>query len=109
MLTRLVAANIILDFVAIAIWLIPSTQWSIYRLGFTIVGAEAAVAAVLFAVTLFGLMKKKPWAPIFAILITVAQRVFATYVFYPSPAIFLTLIWSLMIIFFAYLTIKAQK
>jgi hypothetical protein len=58
------------------------------RLGFTVVGTEAAVAAVLFAVILFGLMKKKSWAPILAIAVTVVQRVFATYVFFPSTGDF---------------------
>jgi hypothetical protein len=106
-LTSLIALNIVLDIIAIAIWAaFPALQWSIYRLGFSIVGTEAALAAALFALTLFGLTKKQKWAPILAIAITVTQRVFATYVFFPSPAIAITLIWSLAIIFFAYKTIK---
>jgi hypothetical protein len=106
-LTRLLALNIIFDILAIAIWaLFPTIQWSIYRLGFSIVGTEAALAAALFALTLFGLHKKQKWAPILAIIITVTQRVFATYVFFPSPALLLTLIWSLLIIYFAYKEIK---
>jgi hypothetical protein len=107
MLTNLVASNIVFDILAIAIWfLFPAVQWSIYRLDFLIVGAEAALAATLFALTLFGLRKGKKWAPMLAITITVTQRVFATYVFFPSPAIGLTLIWSLAIIYFAYKKIK---
>lgn len=106
-LTRLVALNIVFDLIAIAIWAIfPNLQWSIYRLGFSIVGTEAALAAALFALVLFGLHKKHKWAPILAIIITVTQRVFATYVFFPSPALLLTLIWSLLIIYFAYKEIK---
>jgi len=106
-LTGLVAANIALDVIAILIWgLAPATQWSIYRLGFTIVGAEAAIAAAMFALTLFGLIKKRSWAPKLTIVITVAQRIFGTYVFFPSLAIFITLAWSLIIIIIAYLTIK---
>ena len=59
-LTRMVAANIVLDLIAITIWgAFPATQWSIYRLGFLIVGAEAGLAAALFALTLFGLTKRK--------------------------------------------------
>jgi CBS-domain-containing membrane protein len=107
-LTRIVAANIILDAVAIAIWSIPATQWSIYRLGFAIVGGEAAVAAALFAVTLFGLTKNKKWAPLLAIALTITQRIFATYIFYPSTAIALTTIWSLTIIYFAVKDIKTK-
>ena len=106
-LTRLIALNIVLDIIAIAIWAaFPPLQWSIYRLGFSVVGPEAALAATLFALTLFGLSKKQKWAPTLAIAITVTQRVFATYVFFPSPAIALTLIWSLIIVYFAYKNIK---
>jgi hypothetical protein len=110
LLTAFVAANIVLDIIAIAIWAgAPATQWSIYQLGFSIVGAEAAVAAALYAVTLFGLLKKKKWAPYLALIVTVNQRVFATYVFFPSTAIGVTLIWSLIIIYFAYRTIRTQN
>jgi hypothetical protein len=109
MLTGMVVANIVLDFVAIAIWgLLPSTQWSIYRLGFSVVGAEAALAAALFALTLFGLIKRKTWSPFLAIVLTVIQRAFATYIFFPSSALVVTLIWSLMIIYFAYKDIGTQ-
>ena len=106
-LTRLVGLNIVFDLIAIAIWAVfPNLQWTIYRLGFSIVGTEAALAAALFALTLFGLRKKQKWAPILAIIITVTQRVFATYVFFPSPALILTLIRSLVIIYFAYPEMK---
>jgi hypothetical protein len=105
--TLLVALNIVFDLIALAIWAVfPNLQWSIYRLGFSIVGTEAALAAALFALTLFGLHKKQKWAPILAIIITVNQRVFATYVFFPSPALMITLIWSLVIIYFACKEIK---
>jgi hypothetical protein len=106
-LTRLVGLNIVFDLIAIAIWAVfPNLQWTIYRLGFSIVGTEAALAAALFTLTLFGLRKKQKWAPILAIIITITQRVFATYVFFPSPALILTLIWSLLIIYFAYREMK---
>jgi hypothetical protein len=84
-LTRLIAANIVFDVIAITFWAtFPATQWSIYRLGFSIVGAEAAVAATLFALTLFGLIKRKKRAPFLAIAIPVTQRIFGTYVFFPN-------------------------
>lgn len=102
MLIRLVVANIVLDAIAIAIWsAFPATQWSIYRLGFSVVGAEAVLAAALFALTLFWLIKRKKRAPFLAVTITITQRVFATYVFSLSIANALTLIWSLLIIYFA--------
>lgn len=106
-LIRLVAANIVLDVVAIAIWgLFPATQWSIYNLDFLTVGIEATIASILFALTLFGLIKTKRWAPILAIIITVNQRVFTNYVFFLSIGNIITLTWSLLIIYFAYEDIK---
>lgn len=108
-LTTFVALNIVLDVLAITIWAVfPATQWSIYQLGFTIVGAEAALAAALFTLTLFGLIRKKLWAPYLAIVLTIIQRSFATFVFFPSTAIAVTSIWSILIIFFAYREIKAK-
>jgi hypothetical protein len=109
-LTRLIALNVVFDLAAIVIWgAFPRVQWSIYRLDFSIVGTEAAFAAGLFALTLFGLGKRQKWAPRLAIAITVVQRVFATYVFFPSPAIAITLIWSLVIVFFAYPEMRANN
>jgi hypothetical protein len=109
-LTRLIAANIVLDIIAVTIWTaLPSTQWSIYQLGFSVAAPEAAVAAALFAITLFELRKNKKWAPILAIAITVTQRIFATYMFFPSPAIALTAVWSLIIVYFACKSPKTPK
>jgi len=108
-LTRLVAVNILLDVAAAAIWIFPETHWSVYQLGYMAAIAEALAAAAVFAVALYGLKKNKSWAPILVLTLTVAQRVFATYIFYPSPALALTLVWSLMLATFAVLTIKNQK
>jgi len=109
-LTRLITANIILDITAIAIWAaLPTNTWNgMYRLDSFIAGLEAALAASFFAVTLFGLKKRQKWAPILAIAITVTQRVFAVYVFFPSIAIPIPLVWSLIIIYFAFKDIKHQ-
>jgi hypothetical protein len=121
MLSRLVAANIVLDIIAIAFWTaFPATQWSIYRLGFSIVGTEAGLAAAFFALTLFGLIKRKKWAPFLAIAITLTQRAFGTCAFFPNlsdilvqPLIIVpnaaTLIWSLTIVYFAYKDIKTPN
>jgi hypothetical protein len=110
-LTLLIASNIILDITAIVIWAaLPANTWNgMYRLDSLIAGSEAALAAAFFAVTLFGLKRNQKWAPILAIAITVTQRVFAAYVFFPSIAIPLPLIWSLVIIYFAFKDIKTSK
>jgi hypothetical protein len=110
-LTFLVAANIVLDVAAIAIWAaLPANTWNgMYRLDSFIAGSEAALAAAFFTVTLFGLKRKKKWAPPLAIAITITQRVFAIYVFFPSIAIPIPLIWSLMIIYFALKEIRTPQ
>ena len=110
-LTRLVAANIVLDIVAIVIWatLPPNTWNGMYRLDSLTAMIEAAIAAVFFGLTLLGLRSRKKWAPILAIAITVIQRVFAVYVFFPSIAIPVPLIWSLVIIYFAVKDIRASQ
>jgi hypothetical protein len=117
-LTRLIAANIVLDGIAIAVWAtFPTTQWSIYRLGFSIIGTEAVVAGCLFALTTFVLIKNKKWAPFLAIALTINQRIFSNYAFFPNPADIqvqplilvpngATLIWSFIIIYFAYRDLK---
>jgi hypothetical protein len=110
-LTRLVAANIVLDIFAIVIWatLPPNTWNGMYRLDSLTAMIEAAIAAVFFGLTLLGLRSRKKWAPILAIAITVIQRVFAVYVFFPSIAIPVPLIWSLVIIYFAVKDIRASQ
>jgi chromate transport protein ChrA len=108
-LTRLVALNIVFDAIAIATWTaLPSSGGNLHYINTSVASIEAAIAIVLFAVTLFGLTKKQSWAPKAAIAITIIQRTFATIVFFPSPGIIATLIWSIIIIYFAYKTIKTE-
>jgi uncharacterized membrane protein (UPF0136 family) len=108
---RLIVANIVLDIIAIAIWAaLPAGTWNgMYRLNSFIASVEAVVAGALFAVTLFCLKKNLKWAPILAIVLTIAQRVFAIYVFYPSYFIPVPLIWSLVIIYFALKDLRNPK
>ncbi len=80
-----------LDIAAMVIWLFPETHWSVYQLGYMAAIVEAAV----FAIALYGFRKRKTWAPMLALAMTVIQRLFATYIFFPNPALALTLIWSL--------------
>jgi hypothetical protein len=110
-LTLLITANIVLDITAIAIWAaLPANTWNgMYRLDSLVAISEASLAAMFFAVTLFGLKKRRNWAPFLAITITITQRVFAVYVFFPSIAIPIPLIWSLIVIYFSFKTIKHQK
>jgi hypothetical protein len=89
---------------------LPANTWNgMYRLDSLVAGSEAALAAAFFAVTLFGLKRRQKWAPILAIILTVTQRVFAVYVFFPSIAIPIPLIWSIVVIYFAFKDIKTSK
>jgi len=108
-LTLLVAANIVFDVIAIVIWAaLPANVWNgLYRLDTLAAKVEAALAAIFFAVTLFGLIRNKKWAPFLAIGITVTQRVFAFYIFFPSIALPIPLVWSLVIVYFAIKDMKA--
>jgi chromate transport protein ChrA len=109
-LTRLVALNIVFDVTAIVIWTaLTNSGGNLHYIDTSTASIEAAIAAALFAVTLLGLMKKQNWAPKATIAITAIQRTFATIVFFPSPGIIATLIWSLLIVYFAYKDIKAPK
>jgi hypothetical protein len=110
-LTLLIAANIVLDIIAIAIWTaLPTNVWNgMYRLDSLAAISEAALAVAFFVVTLFGLKRRQKWAPILAITITVTQRIFAFYVYFPSIAIPIPLIWSLSIIYFAFKEIKMSN
>jgi hypothetical protein len=110
-LMRLVAANIVLDITAIVIWAaLPAGTWNgLYQLDSFIASVEAAVAAALFALTLYCLKRNLRWAPILAIVLTVTQRAFAFYVFFPSYFIPVPMVWSLVIIYFAIKTLRQQK
>ena len=110
-LTILVALNIAFDVLAIAIWaVLPAGVWNgLYRLDSFAAQMEAAIAAVFFAITLFALVRKKNWAPFLAIVFTVIQRVFAFYIFFPSIAIPIPLVWSLAIIYFAIKDLRAPQ
>ncbi len=103
-LIQIVALNVAFDVIAIAVWAaIPATTTQL-SLGFTAVAGEAAIAAAIFTITLYGLVKRQKWAPPLAIAVTVLQRTFGTYVFFPSPGIALTAAWSILLIYFAYKT-----
>ena len=109
-LITLVTLNIVLDIFAIATWTaLPGSGGNLHYVGTSVASIEAAIAAALFALTLFGLIKKQTWAPKTAIAVTLAQRAFATIVFFPSPGIIATLVWSIIIVYFAYKTIKSAR
>jgi hypothetical protein len=108
MLTRLVGLNLIFDVIAVAIWFfVPSTQTSL-MLGVSVAYIDAAVAAALFAVAFLGIMKKQKWGAILAIAVTVTQRIINFFQFERVAVVF-TLIWSILIVYFAYKELKGSS
>ncbi len=109
-LTRLVALNVVLEVIIIIVWFsLPGAGNNLHFIGTTEAIVEAAIAVGLFSIALFGLTKKQQWGPVLVIAVTVAQRLFGTYVFFPRPGIIATLIWSIIIVYFGYRTIKISN
>ena len=105
--TRLVWLNIALDVLSIPIWIaLPLTQTSFS--GATLIVdpvlaiVDAILAAAVFALALFGIIKKKKWGTYLAVTATIAQRVTGLFIFAPNIFMAIEVIWSLLIIFFAY-------
>jgi hypothetical protein len=74
-------------------------------LGVSVAYIDAAVAAALFAVAFLGIMKKQKWGAILAIAVTVTQRIINFFQFERVAVVF-TLIWSILIVYFAYKELK---
>jgi hypothetical protein len=67
------------------------------------------VVAVVYIVSLFGLMKKMLWAPLLVIAISVANRVIAVFLYQISPAFIFWAIWTVILVVVAYLDYKKMK
>jgi hypothetical protein len=115
LLIVLVAINIIGDIGNIAFWWIsPASRTA--SLNTSIIGAHAGVQAaiaagtlillvvsVVYIVALFGLLKRKIWAPKLIIAISVVNRGLAILLYYISPAFAFWGVWSIILIAVAYL------
>jgi hypothetical protein len=110
----LVAINIIGDIGNVLFWWIsPASRTA--SLNTSIIGAHAGVQAalaagtlillvvsVVYIVALFGLLKKKMWAPKIIIAISVVNRALALVLYYISPAFAFWAVWSIILIAVAY-------
>ena len=109
----LIALNIIGDLISIPFWLVlptmANTQGSTLTVDTSIAIADAAVAAALFAIALYGIIKKQKWGSILAIILTVTQRVVGFFMFQLNVGVAVEVIWSLLIIYFAYKEITQPK
>ncbi len=109
LLIVLVVINIIGDIGNVVFWYAsPDSQGSL--LGGYIAsatgGANALIAgsvillvvAVVYIVSLFGLLKKMQWAPLLIIAISVANRVLAVFLYLISPAFAFWGVWTAILI-----------
>jgi hypothetical protein len=111
-LTQLLMLNIALDVLSIPIWVaIPSLQSTVapttLSVDYVFAIADAAAAVAVFAVALLGVSGRKKWGSVLAVAGTLAQRVVGVFLF-PQVNGFMVveIIWSLIIVYFAYRTLK---
>jgi hypothetical protein len=69
---------------------------------------DVAVFAALFGIALYGVIKRLKWAPVLVIGLTLAQRVIGFYIFKLNVGVAVEIVWSLMIIYFAYREYKTN-
>jgi hypothetical protein len=61
------------------------------------------VVAAVYAVALFGLMKRKTWGPLLVIAISIVNRVLAVFLYELSPAFAFWGVWTVILVVVAYL------
>ena len=114
MLTRLVGLNIAFDVLSIPIWI--AFNFTSSTLSTTTVSAnvpaalvDAAVAVAVFTVAIYGLVNDRKWGAYLAIGGTVGQRVIGVFIFPLNVGMGVEVVWSLLIIFFAYKVLSLPK
>ena len=116
-----VVVNIIGDIGNVAFWWAsPSSRAASLNTGY--IGVTAGIdnaliagtitlliVAVVYAVALFGLMKKMKWAPLLIIAISVANRALALVLYFISPAFAFWAIWTVILVVLSYLVYRKMK
>ena len=109
-----VAINIVGDVGNVAFWWVNSaSRASSLNTGFigTVAGRGNAliagtvillVVAAIYIVALFGLLKKRKWAPQLIVAISVVNRAFALVLYLISPAFAFWAVWSIILIAVSY-------
>jgi hypothetical protein len=113
-LTRLVGLNFAFDVLSIPIWIgltfaPTSPTGSTLTVNTSIAIIDAAAAAILFAAALLGILKKQKWGTYLAVAGTVAQRIAGVFIFALNLGMAIEVVWSILIIFFAYKALQLQK
>ena len=116
-----VAINIIGDIGNVVFWWTnPSSRDSSLNIGYiaSVAGNDNAliagtlillVVSAVYAVALFGLLKKMTWAPLLVIAISIANRVIALPLYYFSPAFAFWAVWTAILVILSYLDWKKLK
>jgi len=116
-----VAINIIGDIGNVAFWWAnSSSRDASLNTGYiaSVVGNDNAliagtiillVVSAVYAAALFGLLKKKAWAPLLVIAITFANRALALPLYFISPAFAFWAVWTVILVAVSYLDWKKLK
>ncbi len=116
-----VAINIIGDIGNVVFWWAnPSSRDASLNTGYiaSVAGNDNAliagtvillVVSAVYAVALFGLLKKMTWAPLLVIAISIANRVIALPLYYISPAFAFWAVWTAILVVLSYLDWKKLK
>ena len=116
-----VALNIIGDIGNVVFWWVsPSSRNASLNTGYiaSIAGNDNALIAgtvillmvsAVYAVALFGLLKKMAWAPLIVIAISVVNRVIALPLYFISPAFAFWAVWTVILVVVSYLDWKKLK
>jgi hypothetical protein len=118
LLVFFVVVNIIGELGTIAFWygspssrisLLPSilgTSISNDSVTLAVGSSLTAVVAVIYIVSLLGLMKKQKWGSLMVIAISIVNRTLALVIYQISPAFVFWLVWTIILLVFAYLDFR---
>jgi hypothetical protein len=118
LLVFFVVVNIIGELGTIAFWygspssrisLLPSilgTSINNDSVTLAVGSALTALVAVVYIVSLFGLMKKQKWGSLMVIAISIVNRALALVIYQISPAFVFWLVWTMILLGFAYLDFR---
>jgi hypothetical protein len=121
LLIAFVAINIIGDIGNVIFWWVNADSRAL-SLNTGIIGVAAGVDAALIggSVTLivvaavyvsglYGLVKRKLWAPLLIIAISIANRVLALFLYLISPAFAFWAVWTVILVVLSYLVWRNMK
>lgn len=111
---RLVWINFAVDLLSIPVWVaLISLQTTISTATSTINNlmaiVDASTTAVLFGIAVFGIIKKHKWGIYLAIATAIGQSVASYYMFRLNGITVIEVVWSVLIIFFAYRAIQLPQ